>query len=84
MKKGQKLLSSPEEIQIIAEKLKGYSNSSICNITKEAALNAMRRDRADIEVQDFEKAIEMTSEEKPDRQLYMAESKANTRKIGFN
>ena len=58
LKKGQKLLSSPEDLETISRLLKGFSNSSICTISKEAALNAMRRDRADIAVEDYKKAIE--------------------------
>ena len=84
LKKGQKLLSSPEDLETISRLLKGFSNSSICTISKEAALNAMRRDRADIAVEDYKKAIETTGEEKPDRKLYLAESKKSSNKIGFS
>jgi len=83
IKKGQNLLSSENELDTIAKMLYGYSNSSICNISKEAALNAMRRDRADVSVQDYQKAIENTTEEKPDRKLYKADSATTARKIGF-
>ena len=83
MAKGQKLISSEDDLDNITKQLKGYSNSSICIITKEAAINAMNRDRADIEVQDFEKAIKETGEEKPDRKQYMAETKTKSNKIGF-
>lgn len=83
LKKAQKLLTSDSEIDLIANKLQGYSNSSICNITKEAALNAMRRNRSEIQMIDFDKAIESTSEEKPDRKIYLSDAKNRTTKIGF-
>lgn len=83
LKKAQKLLSSKEDIEKISKMLDGYSNSSICIISKQAALNAMRRDRADIAVEDYEKAIETTGEEKPDRKIYQADSKTGINKIGF-
>lgn len=84
LKKGQKLLSSPKDLETISRLLKGFSNSSICTISKEAALNAMRRDRADIAVEDYKKVIETTGEEKPDRKLYLAESKKSSNRIGFS
>jgi TPR repeat protein len=58
LKKAQKLLSNPNEIKEISKLFKGYSNKSVCSITKQAALNALDRNRADIEKQDFELAIE--------------------------
>lgn len=84
LKKGQKLLESPSDIEEIAKKLDGFSNNSICNISKEAALNAMRRNRADISVEDYMLAIEKTTEEKPDRNLYKADSAQQAKKIGFH
>ena len=66
----------------IAKQLKGFSNSSICAISKQAALNAMKRDRADISIEDYEKAIKETTEEKPDRTQYLSEA-AGSKKIGF-
>lgn len=81
-KKGQQLMHSDEEILEIAKLLKGFSNSSICNISKQAALNALNRDRADIAFEDFEKAIKETTEEKPDRTDYLSENAGN-RKLGF-
>lgn len=83
LKKGQKLLQSQEDLDSVSKLLQGYSNSSICEITKQAALNAMRRDRADVAVEDFEKAVKETGEEKPNRKDYMAESKLDEKKIGF-
>ena len=76
-------MESPEDIDNIAKRLEGYSNSSICIISKQAAINAMRRDRADISVEDFIKAIESTTEEKPNRNLYKSESGLLKKQIGF-
>lgn len=84
LKKGQKLLSNEEELQKIAKLLNGYSNSSICIISKEAALSALRRGRADISVDDYENAIKKTGEEKPDVKEYISDSKRESKKIGFN
>ena len=83
LRKGQKLLQSSEDLEKIAKMLSGYSNSSICTISKQASLNAMRRDRADIAVEDYELAIKNSGEEKPDRKDYLADSKKSTNKIGF-
>ena len=74
-KKGQKLLSSPEDLKKISKMLEGYSNSSICNISYDAAVTyAMHRNRADISVQDYEEAIKNTNEEKPDLSEYKSDS----------
>ncbi len=83
LKKGQALLSSQDDIETIARKLDGFSNSSICIISKQAALNAMRRNRANISLEDYIKAIETTSEEKPDRKQYKAELNETKKTIGF-
>lgn len=83
LKKGQKLLSDGEKIQKVSKMLNGYSNSSICNISKEAALSALRRDRADIDVEDYENAIKKTGEEKPNIKEYLSDSKREVKKIGF-
>lgn len=84
LKKGQELLSNDEDMQKIAKMLQGYSNSSICIISKDAAMNALRRDRANISLQDYETAIKNTGEEKPDRKEYLADSKKESKRIGFN
>ncbi len=42
----------------------------------------MHRDRADISVEDYRKALENTTEEKPDRKLYKSDS-SSSRKMGF-
>lgn len=81
-KKGQTLMQSDDEILEIAKLLKGFSNSAICNISRQAALNALKRDRADISFEDFTKAIKETSEEKPNRSDYLSET-ANVHKLGF-
>ncbi len=83
LKKGQKLLQSQDDLESVSKLLYGFSNSSICEITRQAALNAMRRDRADIAIEDYQKAVKETGEEKPNRKDYMAESKLDDVKIGF-
>ena len=83
MKKSKTLLASNEDIKQIANLLKGYSNESICKITKDAAICALRRDRADIAIQDFELALKETSEEKPDRKAYMSEYTQRMNRIGY-
>ncbi len=83
LRKGKKLLESEDELKAVAKLLSGYSNSSICLITEDAATNARRRDRADISLQDFEKAVKESGEEKPDRKEYLADSKKSLNKIGF-
>ncbi len=83
-KKGEKLKNDDKAIEAIVNDLYGFSNSSICNISKQAALNAMRRNRAEISVEDYQKAIKETTEEKPDRKLYLPDSANNSKsKIGF-
>lgn len=84
LRKGQNLLSNTADLEKIAKMLIGYSNSAICTISKEAAMCALRRGRADIEVQDYENAIKNTNEEKPSRKDYLAESKIESKRIGFN
>ncbi len=84
LKKGQKLLADEKSLKVISEKLDGFSNDSVCKIAQAAALNALERDRADIDVIDFEKAIEETTEEKPDVQEYKAKPKKGQKKVlGF-
>ena len=84
-KKGQKLLSSPDDLNKISQMLEGYSNSSICNISYDASVNyAMHRNRADISVEDYIEAIKHTSEEKPDLSEYKSDSQNGFKKIsGF-
>ncbi len=67
VKKGQNLAENQDSLSKISKQLDGFSNDSICKITYNASMNALERDRAEIDIQDFEKAIEETTEEKPDR-----------------
>ena len=83
-KKGQKLFSSRENLIKIAKMLEGYSNSSICNISYDAGVNfAMHNNRSDISVEDYALAIKNTSEEKPDINEYLPESKTGFKTVGF-
>lgn len=82
--KGCKLAQSESDLNKIQSKLSGYSSDSICKISKAAALNAMHRNRSDIDIIDFEKAISESSEIKPDRKKYLTDSDlGNKQKIGF-
>ncbi len=84
LKKAANILSNSNQINQITKLLNGYSNKSVCSITKQAALNALERSRADIEIQDFEAAVEKTTEDKIDRTLYLSSSKKEKdKKIGF-
>ncbi len=75
VKKGRSLAENTEALTVISQKLDGYSNDSICKITYDASMNALSRSRAEIDVQDFEKAIKETTEEKPDREDYFDKNK---------
>ena len=79
--KGKKILGEDEKIKSIAQSLQGYSSSSINIIANLAALNALDRGRADIDICDFKKAIETTGEEKIDEKPYKPMAKKD--KIGF-
>lgn len=81
--KGKNLAENDEDLNKIADMLSGYSNSSVCNISKSAALNAMNRNRADISLEDYEKAIKESSEEKPKTDDYLGENLKTKKKIGF-
>lgn len=81
-KKGQELIKDDKKLETIASALEGYSCSSINIISDKASLNALKRDRADIDVCDFLSAIESTSEEKIDDKIYKPLAKKS--KIGFN
>ena len=74
--KAKKLLEDKESMEKIAEALDGYSYHSINIISDEASLNALERNRANIEVQDFRKAIDETNEEKVDEGAYRPKEKA--------
>ncbi len=81
-KKGQALISDGEKVKQVAKALSGYSSSSINIISDLASLNALKRNRADIDVVDFEEAIKTTGEEKIDDKQY--KPLARKEKIGFN
>ena len=81
--KGKKLLEDEDSLNKISEILVGYSNSSICNISKQAALNALRRNRTDISYEDYKKAINESTEEKPNSNEYKSETSQKKKKIGF-
>ncbi len=81
--KGEKLLNDKESIFKIAKLLEGFSNDSICKISSSAAKNALRRGRADISFEDYKKAVEETSELKPDLKEYAVDDLYNKRSIGF-
>lgn len=81
-KKGQKLLNDEKALRAVAAVLKGYSNNSVNIIADEASLNALRRNRADIELKDFELAIKETDEEKIDEKEYLPKSKKPA--LGFH
>jgi SpoVK/Ycf46/Vps4 family AAA+-type ATPase len=81
--KGEELKSNDKDITTIAKQLDGFSNDSICKISSAAAINAMKRNRANISLVDYQKAISETTEEKPNRKEYLPID-ALSKKIGFN
>ena len=81
-KKGQALINDDEKVKKVAKALSGYSSSSINIISDLASLNALKRNRADVDVVDFEEAIKTTGEEKIDDKQY--KPLARKEKIGFN
>lgn len=80
--KGQALINDSEKVSKIAKALEGYSCSSINIISDLASLNALKRQRADIDTVDFEEAIKSTGEEKIDERQYRPITKKE--KIGFS
>ncbi len=80
--KGQALINDSEKVSKIAKALEGYSCSSINIISDLASLNALKRQRADIDTVDFEEAIKSTGEEKIDERQYRPIAKKE--KIGFS
>ena len=80
--KGQALINDSEKVSKIAKTLEGYSCSSINIISDLASLNALKRQRADIDTVDFEEAIKSTGEEKIDERQYRPIAKKE--KIGFS
>ena len=81
-KKGQALINDDEKVKKVAKALSGYSSNSINIISDLASLNALKRNRADVDVVDFEEAIKTTGEEKIDDKQY--KPLARKEKIGFN
>ena len=81
-KKGQALINDDEKVKKVAKALSGYSSSSINIISDLASLNALKRNRADVDVVDFEEAIKTTGEEKIDDKQY--KPLVRKEKIGFN
>ncbi len=73
--KGQKLIQNERKIKQIAKALDGFSCSSINIISDLAALNALRRERADIDIPDFDYAIKNTDEEKINEATYKKHNK---------
>lgn len=80
--KGQNLVNNDDSIDKLSELLNGYSNKSICIITKNAAKIARRRNRADISVEDYIQSIKVSNQEKPDRREYLPDSAVQAT-IGF-
>lgn len=80
--KAKKLLESKEDIEQVVSMLDGYSNDSICIITRKALALARSRNRDDISVADYKNAIEKSNRQKPDRKDYEALNKPSA-KIGF-
>ncbi|MCD7879405.1 MAG: ATP-binding protein [Candidatus Gastranaerophilales bacterium] len=83
IKKGHNLAQNDSELEEIAKKLNGYSNDSICKISKEAAKNAMKRNRDDVKAMDYYKAIEESTEEKTDLNQFIPKSQRKNSNIGF-
>ncbi len=83
IEKGKNLSQDEESITKIAGNLDGYSNDSICKISKEAANFALKRNRDDIKLEDYINAIKETTQEKPDRKEYIDKSNARKSIIGF-
>ena len=82
IEKGKKLAESSEKLDILADMLNGYSNSSVCIIIKNAAKCAKRRSRADIDIVDFQESIKTSNQEKPNRKDYTPDYIKDF-KIGF-
>ena len=80
-KKGQAFINSHGKVEKIAKALEGYSASSVNIISDLASVNALKRNRADIDIIDFEEAIKMTGEEKINETQYKPSTKKE--KIGF-
>ena len=80
--KASKLINSPETVDEIVKMLDGYSNDSICIITRKALEYSRKRNRAFLSIDDYKKAIETSGQQKPNRLEYMPEE-LKQRTIGF-
>ena len=80
--KAKNLLDDTTALLSIANALEGYSCHSINIICDIASLNALKRQRADISVEDFKYAIEHTDEEKIEEAQY--KPLARKRRLGFD
>lgn len=78
--KAKKLLENEDMLDKISDLLTGYSYHSINIISNNASLNALKRNRADIGYEDFEKAIKETNEEKVKEEDYKTHKKTT---LGF-
>lgn len=81
--KAEKFLKDDDAIAETAKLLEGFSNDSICKISIAAAKNALNRDRADISLEDYKKAVAETSEIKPDLKEYDIDDLTGKKSIGF-
>lgn len=83
IQKGQDFLQNEENIDKIASQLDGYSNDSICKIAEASGKIAKKRNRDNITYEDFVKAIQTTTEEKPNLKEYLADKDKKKTTIGF-
>jgi len=82
--KGKELLSNDDNVNSIVKNLDGFSNDSIMKISQNAGLNALKRNRSNITIDDYKQAIKETTEEKPDRYEFMLDETKKFNPIGFN
>jgi len=78
--KGTNLANNNEALEIIAKKLKGFSNRSIVTLLNEAAKNAKKDSRSEIKLKHVKQAIETTEIQKINEEEY---KKKNNASIGF-
>lgn len=81
-RKAEKLLCNNNAIKEIASLLKGYSYHSINIIADNASIISLKRNRSDISLEDFKKAIAQTQEEKINEAEYKSITSKN--EIGFH
>lgn len=80
--KASDIINSPEAIEEIVIMLDGYSNDSICIITRKALEYSKKRNRDVLSIDDYKKAIETSGQQKPNRTEYLPED-LKQRTIGF-